>query len=302
MKSIFKNKIFGILLIFFCSRTVLAQDETLKARISGIIEHAKGKVGAAIENMENPDTLIFNNSIHYPMQSVFKFPLALAILNDVDKGIFSLDQKIHISKKELHPDTWSPLREKYPDGDVDITLGELITYTVSESDNNGCDILFQLAGGTAKVNRFVHKLGVREIEIVANEEDMHKDPEVQYKNWTTPTAMAQLLIKFACDSILSKTSKDFLWNVMTSTVTGPGRIKGELPGGTIVAHKTGSSGTNEKGVAAATNDAGIITLPNGKHIAIVVLIKDSRDDEKTRDRIITEIAKAAFDYYSIGKD
>ena len=82
------------------------------------------------------------------MQSVYKYPLALAILNQVDKGIFSLEQKIHIKKEDLLPDTWSPLRKKYPDGNADITLDELLNITVSQSDNNGCDILFRLIGGT----------------------------------------------------------------------------------------------------------------------------------------------------------
>ncbi len=263
MKLIYGKNILWILILFFLSINIFAQQESLKSRISGIIKKSGGTVGAAIGTYENPDTLTFNNDIHYPMQSVFKFPLALAVLRDVDKGTLSLDQKIHISKKDLHPDTWSPLREKYPNGDVDITLREILTYTVSESDNNGCDILFRLEGGPAKVNKYIHSLGIREINIAATEDDMHKDWEVQYKNWTTPAAMARLLTKFTRDSILSSTSRNFLWNIMAAANTGAGRIKGLLPDGTTVAHKTGSSGMNKKGIAAATNDAGIINLPNG---------------------------------------
>ena len=70
-----------------------------------------------------------------------------------------------------------------------------------------------------------------------------------------------------------------------------------LPEGTIVAHKTGSSGENENGLAAATNDIGIVTLPNGKHFIITVFLSDSRADENTRYNIIAEIAKAVWDDY-----
>ena len=155
-----------------------------------------------------------------------------------------------------------------------------------------------LLGGPYNVFQFVDSLGINLMEIVANEEEMHKDWNVQYSNWTAPSAMAELLYKFAVDSILSKSSKDFLWNVMESTVTGSKRIKGQLPEGTKVAHKTGSSGTNDYGITAATNDVGIVTLPNGNHFIIVALVSDSPADDSTRDKIIADIAKAAWDYFS----
>jgi beta-lactamase class A len=84
-------------------------------------------------------------------------------------------------------------------------------------------------------------------------------------------------------------------------VISPGRLKGLLPEGTIVAHKTGSSGKNESGLAAATNDVGIVTLPNGKHFIIVVFVSDSKADDKTRDNIIAEITRAVWDKYNSKK-
>ena len=296
MKSNFKN-IFFLLVLIFCFQNTFAQKDSLRIKINSIINQAKADVGVALIGIENNDTLTFNDEIHYPMQSVFKFPLALKVLREVDNGKFSLDQKIHVKKSDLLPDTWSPLRKKYPDGNVDISLREILTLTVSLSDNNGCDILFRLLGGTDKVNKFVHDLGIKEMQIAANEEEMHKEWNVQFKNWALPSAMAQLLKKFAVDSILSKSSKDFLWDVMESTVTGSKRIKGQLPKGTKVAHKTGSSGTNNEGITAATNDIGIVTLPNGNHFVIVVFVSNSPADEKTRDKIISDISKAAWDYY-----
>lgn len=298
MKSNRGCYIFGVLILMVSSQLSYTQIDTLKIHINGIIEKANGQVGAAIINLATLETLTFNDNYHYPMQSVFKFPLALAVLTEVDKGTFSLDQKIHLTKADLLPDTWSPLREKYPDGNIDITLSELITYTVSISDNNGCDILFKLVGGTEKVNQFVHNLGISEMEITANEEEMHKDWDIQYENWTTPSAMGQLLYKFVHGSILSSETKNFLWNIMVNTVTGPRRIKGQLPDGTIVAHKTGTSGI-KNGIAAATNDVGIVTLPNGEQFVIAVFVSNSPDDENIREAIIAGIAKAVWDSYAV---
>jgi beta-lactamase class A len=64
-----------------------------------------------------------------------------------------------------------------------------------------------------------------------------------------------------------------------------------------VAHKTGTSGS-QKAITAATNDLGIITLPNGTHLAIAVFVSDSAADEATREGVIAKIAKAVLDSVS----
>ncbi|MBU1116483.1 MAG: class A beta-lactamase, subclass A2 [Bacteroidetes bacterium] len=295
MKSNHRSFIWGILVVLLYSQITFAQIESSRTEIGRIIEQANGKIGVAIIGSEKFDTLTFGNTHHFPMQSVYKLPLALTVLSEVDKGTLALNQNIHITLDDLKPNTWSPLREKYPNGNVDIPLSELLTYTVAQSDNNGCDILFRLLGGPIKVNEFVQNLGITGMSIVSTEEEMHRDEKAQYKNYSTPTAMAQLLLKFSRDSILSKPSTDFLWNVMVSTVTGAGRLKGKLPAGTKVAHKTGSSGVNKNGIAVATNDVGIVVLPNERNFIIVVFVPDSTDDEKTRDEVIANITKAAWD-------
>lgn len=288
------------LIPFFALFLISGRFDSLRTRIDGIVKNSDGIVGVTIIGTGINDTITINNNHRFPMQSVFKFPLALDVLNKVDNGILSLDQKIHITKNDLLPDTWSPLRSKYPDGNVDITLRELLSYTVSESDNNGCDILFRLVGGPAEVNKYVHKLGIKEMEIAATEEEMHKAWNVQYLNWSTPHAMAQLFYMFDRDSILSSSSRNFLWELMVSNIYGSKRIKGQLPANTVVAHKTGSSGVNDN-IAAATNDAGIILLPDNKHLVMVVFVSDSPASEDIRDRVISDIAKVTWDDYSTNK-
>ena len=253
----------------------------------------------AIQGLENNDTITINGNSKYPMQSVYKFPLALTVLSQVDKGALSLDQQIYLKKEDLLPKTWSPLREKYPNGNINITLDELLTYTVSESDNNGCDILFRLVGGTNIVDQYVHNLGITNITIVATEEEMTKDWEVQYRNWSSPTAMGQLLYMFYHGKILSRKSEDYLMQLMVKTNTGSRRLKGLLPKETIVAHRTGISGTNDNGRVAATNDVGIVTLSNNRHYSIVVFVSNSTADEKTRDEVIAHISKIAWDYFAV---
>ena len=84
---------------------------------------------------------------------------------------------------------------------------------------------------------------------------------------------------------------------MTETGTGAHRIKGMLPADAVVAHKTGTSGT-AAGVTAATNDVGIVTLPDGRHLAIAVFVSDSTADEAAREGVIAKAARAAWDYFT----
>jgi beta-lactamase class A len=286
------------LLSLICSATAFGQLDAARVKIDSIALHAKGLVGVAAIDLDSGDTLTICGNGHFPMQSVYKFPLALAVLDQVDKGTLALWQTIHISKADLLPDTWSPLRETYPSGGINLPLDTLLKYTVSLSDNNGCDILFRLLGGTSAVDRYVHKLGIVNMSVVATEVEMHQGWDIQYRNWSSPLAMAKLLQLFRDGGILSQGRRDYLWQLMASSGTAPRRIKGLLPSGTVVPHKSGSSGTNDKGVAAATNDIGIIVFPEGRCVALVVFVSNSNAPDEEREMVIAAIALAVWDAYS----
>jgi beta-lactamase class A len=298
--GIFRKQLSGIFIaaIIILPGALVAQKSDFKTEIEAIAKTVPGTVGVAIMDLKTKEALVVNEKHHFPMQSVFKFPLAMAVLDQVDKGKLSLTQKYHVTKEDVQPKTHSPLRDKYPDGNVDVTLADLLTNTVSLSDNIACDILFKLAGGTKNVQSYIHGLGIKDIAIVADEAEMSKNWNVQYTNWCEPKAMSQLLDIFYQGNKLSKTSHDFLWKIMVEGPTGLNRIKGLLPQGTVIAHKTGTSGSNEKGMTGAVNDAGIMKLPNGKNIAVVVFVSNSTADTKAIELVIARVAKAAWDHYS----
>ena len=273
-------------------------DSALRNQIKQIAKPVKGIVGVSVLGIETRDTLTYNGYSRLVLQSVMKFPIALAVLHLVDSGKLTLDMLVHITKKDLRKNTYSPLRDKFPKGDIDVSVRDLLSYMVSQSDNNACDILLGILGGTQPVQDYIAKVGVKGISVQASEADMATAWEVQYTDWAKPAAITKLLDLFYQDKTLSKTSTDFLYQLLTDTTTGPNRIRGLLPPGTIVAHKTGTSPTDEDGLSPATNDAGIITLPNGKHFAVAVFVCNSTADEPTREGAIAKIAKAVYDYYS----
>ncbi len=252
----------------------------------------------AICGGDGNDTLSVHGDRHYPLQSVFKFHIALVVLAEIDKGRFSLDQKIVILKKDLLPDLHSPIRDEYPNG-VTLPLAKIIAYTVAQSDNVGCDVLLRLLGGPPVVEAYFRKNSFQNISIKFNEEQQQGNWALQFQNWTTPKAANQVLMAVYKNQqkLLSKQSHAFIWQVMRATETGKNRLKGQLPAGTVVAHKTGSSGTNKAGLTAAVNDIGVVFLPNGTYFFISVFVTDSTEDAATNEKIIADIAKATWDYF-----
>jgi beta-lactamase class A len=189
----------------------------------------------------------------------------------------------------------SPLRDKYPRGGVELSVGELLRATLVESDGTASDVLLRLVGGPARADEYLRGLGLEGVVVATTEKEMTSGEMVQYRNWATPLAMLQLLRALDEGRGLSAEARALLLRLMAESVTGPRRLKGLLPAGTVVAHKTGTSDTSG-GLTRATNDIGIITLPDGRHLAVAVFVSDARADEKTRERVIARIARASWDW------
>jgi beta-lactamase class A len=272
----------------------------LNKQMNEIAGLSQGRVGAAVLLLESGKSVEINGDERFPMQSVYKLPIAMAVLDQVDRGSFKLEHRVRVERSELVPaKLHSPLRDKYPDGDVELPLRELLQYNVSESDGTACDVLLRIIGGPEAVSKYLREIGIKEIIVADTEMEMSKSNAVQYRNWATPKGAIALLKLLHEGTVLSAQSRELLAKLMIETPTGPKRIKGLLPQNTIVAHKTGTSGT-VNGITAATNDIGIITLPNGKHLAVAVFVSDAKADSETREGVIARIAKAAYDAFLQG--
>lgn len=268
--------------------------QSLQVQISHIAAEAHGKVSVACSLPGSVLSCDLNPTAHPPMQSVFKLPLAMTILHQVETGKFTLDRPIHFQPEDLIlPKPYSPLQDKYPNADVDVPLRTLLEMTVSLSDNTAADVLLRLAGGPEAVQDYVDALGVSGFHLQDGERALHREKSLQYRNWFEPRGAVQLLATIRDHSPLNNEHTALLVSWMRSSRIGT-RIGGDLPDGTAVAHKAGSSDV-ENGIAAATNDIGLITLPDGQHLALAVFVTDSSADDATRDKIIARISRAVYD-------
>ena len=205
-----------IVLLCLVPTLLLAQQSKLETQLKQAIKDKKAEIGIAVI-INGKDTVTVNNDIHYPLMSVFKFHQALALADYMGKKKQSLDTRLPIKKSDLKPDTYSPLRDKYPQGGIEMSIADLLKYTLQQSDNNVCDILFNYQGGPGAVNRYIHSLGVRECAIIGTETAMHEDLNLCYQNWTTPLAAAELLEIFRKKPLFAKVYKTLYirqwWNV-----------------------------------------------------------------------------------------
>lgn len=292
--------VFLSILLTSC-KTLHSNSESLRQKIEHIVSDKNAIVGVSIIGPNNKDSISIHGDRKFPMQSVFKFHIALAVLSEVDKGRLSLDQKVAVSTDDFLPkDFWSPLRDENPNGGS-FTIERLIQYAVSHSDNTACDVLIRLIGTPKTVEEYFKKNNIQDIQITFNEEDMQAKWENMYQNWTTPKAASETLRMFYenKNNILSKSSYDFFWKTNKETTTGKKRIKGQLPEGTVVAHKTGWSGTNkDTGITGAVNNIGIVFLPNGEYFIISVFVSESKENYDSNEKIIADIAKATYDFYT----
>jgi beta-lactamase class A len=265
----------------------------LRQQIRGIAAGAHGTVSVACSLPGTALNCDLNPNGHPPMQSVFKLPLAVTVLHQIELGKHSLDEPVRFMVEDRIPHAYSPLQDQFPDAGVEVSLRHLLQGAVSQSDNVAADILLRLVGGTKVVNDYIASLGVVGFHLLDGEHALHRDMTAQYRNWFEPVGAVQLLRRISDRSPLTPEHTSLLLEWMQPTGQTK-RLQSDLPEGTRVAHKSGSSGV-DNGLAPATNDIALITLPDGRRLAIAVFVTDSTADDATRDKVIARIGRAAFD-------
>jgi beta-lactamase class A len=272
---------------------------SLPATFARIAQDSGGRVGAFATIVEaGSERAGLNESERFPMQSVYKLPIAMAVLDQVERGTLALDRAVTLAAEDMAPSALhSPLRDRHPRGGIDLTIRALIRAAVADSDGTASDALLRAAGGGERVTEYLRRAGITDMAVATTEVEMSRDPMAQYRNYSTPQAAVALLTALFTGRTLSPASRRLLLDDMIASTPGRNRLKGRLPRGTVVAHKTGTDGTRG-GMTRATNDIGIVTLPDGRHMAIAVFVKDSTAAAATREGVIARIARAAWDRWA----
>lgn len=263
--------------------------------ISRIAASCPGEVGVAVIT-SNADTITVNNDVVYPMMSVFKLHQALAICNRFDQEGFSLDTLLTIRKEELDANTWSPMLKEHPEDIFKLSVKDLLRYTLTQSDNNASNILFERLVNVSETDSFIATLIPRSsFQIAYAESEMAVEHVKAYSNYTSPLGAALLMNRLFTDTLISSEKQSFIMKALSECTTGKDRIMAPLLGkdGIAIAHKTGS-GYMEKGILAAHNDVAYICLPTGQHYTLAVFVKDFKGTESQASQIVSHISASVY--------
>lgn len=260
----------------------------LRSTIDSIIASHEGKVGVGL--IAGRDTLAIGDSLRLPLMSVFKLHIAIAVL---DKGL-SPDSVIEMAASDLHPDTWSPLRDSTGIRDISIPVGRLLYYSVCRSDNNACDKLIELAGGIDKVDSCARRLTDKPFELGVTEHSMFMDHSLTYRNWSSPLALCEIMEAVYSGRALRPAETQYLTGLLSDSSTGREKIAGGVPKEAFLGHKSGLSFRTPEGIRITSADVAAIRLRDGRTAYLSIVVKDTPETDEETARLFKEIAKAVY--------
>lgn len=263
----------------------------LAAKLATVAERAHGKVGISVVHVESGQETAVEGDAALPLCSVFKLPLAVVVLKSIERGQLRFDQKAIVEARDVAPGVPSNTK-RWRNLPVEVTVRQLLEFSLVDSDNTSSDELLELVGGPVELTRQIRTLGFSDIDIRGSTREIATAP--QHPNHGSAAGLAQLLSALQRGVVLRPTELAVLWALMGRSQTGKHRLRGALPAGTPVVDKTGSGRAG-----SATNDVGVVTLPGKRgHLAIAVLITGSTQPAPEQERIIAELGRTAFEAYA----
>ena len=306
-----------------------AQDRRLAAldrEVARIEPLSGGTVGVAARHLETGATYARQADQQYPLASTYKVPIAVHAFKLVEEGKLDLDRMIPIAPTDIHiGEEWNKL---FQAPGVSLAFRVILEDMLIFSENSATDKVLSLVGGGSAVTARLRSLGIQDIRVdrptadiiaqpygvkgiwgpdgtfrreawergIAATSPARRDSAAWYyardpQDHGSPDAMLGLLTRLWKGELISPAHRDYMLDIMYRCETGKGRIKGMLPPGTRVAHKTGT-------YPGTANDVGIIDLPDGTHLAIAIYVKDSKKVEgPDLDAAIAQTARAVYDYF-----
>jgi beta-lactamase class A len=300
----------------------------LARRIAAIARDARpARLGVAVLVPETGTRWSLAGRERFPMQSVFKAPLGAMVLDAADHRRLRLDSTLVITAADLSIH-YSAVSDSFP-ARTRYTVVELMELAVGTSDNTAADVLLRLVGGPRALTLWLRAHGLGGVRVDRFERD--QQPAIKgmgpfRSEWSndeaftraanavpeparraavrrylegsldtiTPESAVAFLAALDAGRLLSPPSSARLLRIMSESQTGAGRLRAGLPVGTTLAHKTGT-GPTVLGQNTACNDIGMVTLADGRKVAIAVLLSGSTADDGARDAVVAAVARAVVE-------
>ncbi|MCS3807884.1 class A beta-lactamase [Xanthomonas sp. 4461] len=279
----------GAGMLFAASRPALALspavniDDMLRAQWADIERGTGGRLGISLLGSAPGWRLGQRENERFPMCSTFKFVLAAAVLQQVDRGKLSLAQPVNIRASDML--SHAPVTERHVGGAL--SVGELCRATMIYSDNPAANLLFPLVGGPPGVTAFLRSIGDAKTRSDRYEPEMNGFAPGEPRDTTTPVAMASTLRTLLLGDALQPASRTQLTDWMIDNRTGDDCLRAGLTADWKIGDKTGSNGTDTR------NDIAILWPPKGRPpLLLTTYLNGAKVDDAARDAALKAVAVA----------
>lgn len=241
-----------------------------------------GRLGVAVINLENGQTLAYRADEHFAMCSTFKLLLVAAILSRVDASEEKLDRSIAFNQADLLE--YAPItRQHLEDGSM--SVAELSAATIQYSDNTAANLLLQSIGGPEAFTHYVRSLGDEITRLDRDEPAMNSNLPDDLRDTTTPLAMVKNMQRILTGNALSEPSKDQLNTWLIGNTTGDKRLRAGMNPAWKIGDKTGS------GENGASNDIAIVWPTDKKPFLIAVYYTGANSSADKKSEVIAEVGR-----------
>jgi len=253
--------------------------------LSALERSSGGRIGFVAHDIATGRQLTARGDERFVYCSTFKMYLAAATLLRVQAGQERLDRVLPITRADML--SHAPVTE--PAVGSTLTVEQLMQGTVEVSDNPAANLLLKAMGGIAAMQGFYRRIGDASTRVDRFEPEMNRlDGD---KDTITPAQSVANIQRLFLDptSPLSAESKTMLLGWMFASPTGTDRLKGGVPAGWRVAHKTGTGGYGP------TNDIGILYPPTGAPVIVAAYYHATRQTSDARNAaVIAEATRMAL--------
>lgn len=244
----------------------------IEADIAALEDRYNVFIGLYGVNLLDGRTLTHRADEMFATCSTFKAYVAGAILHKDQLGELRLTDPIYIDPAALVT-VHSPITQPHVGGTL--TLSELASAAVRQSDNTATNLMVGLLGGPPAITEFARLVGDDRTWMVRWEVELNSAIPGDPRDTTTPRAMGTGFRNMLSGPVLDEPHRVILEEWMRTIVTGDGRIRAGLPAGWAIADKTGAGGYG------TTNDIGVAVGPDGQRLLLSVMTKTRSDDPET---------------------
>ncbi|MBH8565655.1 serine hydrolase [Nostoc sp. CENA67] len=231
-------------------------------------------------DLDTGNYLDFNGEKAFPAASTIKFPILVALFQEIDAGRVKLNETL-VMRRDLM--TGGSGVMQYKRSGTRFSLLETVTKMITISDNTATNMIIDRLGGKAKLNQRFRNWGLQNTVI------RNLLGDFKGTNTTSPKDLVRLsaLIANQNNQMLSNSSRTQVLNLMRH-VENRSLLPSGLGKGAVIAHKTGTLGV-------LLGDAGIIEMPSGKRYLAGIMVKRPFNDLRGK-AFITQVSRLVYGY------